>query len=158
MYNPPNLIYISSSALHQIDQAIPIDNIEYGGALLGPEEETFIDSFILDKHARTDYNTYTPSPELYAGIRDAEFKGIIHSHPQGSSRLSNTDESGMEECLRQNRHMSYLIAIIITKYDSWSQLQDHELLLSEEKKISCYIFYFYGNGVRSKTISVQESI
>jgi molybdopterin/thiamine biosynthesis adenylyltransferase/proteasome lid subunit RPN8/RPN11 len=156
------MLYILSSILQEIEQAIAIHPAERGGALLGPVSKPIITHFIFDNMAQTTGSTYHPSQELTQRVQEVElrqgleFKGVIHSHPGGFDRLSGFDEDAVLEGLNLNPHLPCFFAPIISNKGLLQGLGDHELPLDNGKKISCYAAYRQNRGIRVETIAVQQ--
>jgi molybdopterin/thiamine biosynthesis adenylyltransferase/proteasome lid subunit RPN8/RPN11 len=156
------MLHILKSVVQEIEEAIALHPPERGGALLGPVGQPMITAFIYDNIAQTTGSTYHPSPQLTQRVQELElrqgleFKGVIHSHPGGFDRPSGFDEDAILEGLNLNPHIPCFFAPIISSKGIFQGTGDHELLLDYGKKITFYVAYRQGRGLRIQPIPVQQ--
>lgn len=108
----------------KIHDSIAAHPAERGGALYGPRHYPFVTHFEFDEEGKTSYVSYVPSSRLIENVARIEretglqFKGIIHSHPQGVTRPSDGDEQTVVSFFRLNPHLSQMALPIVQPLSS----------------------------------------
>ena len=94
---------------------------ERGGALYGPRAFPLVTHFEFDPEGLTSSTSYVPSSRLIANVPRVEretglqFKGIIHSHPDGFPRPSGGDEQTVGSFFRMNPHFAAMALPIVQR-------------------------------------------
>jgi molybdopterin/thiamine biosynthesis adenylyltransferase/proteasome lid subunit RPN8/RPN11 len=155
-------VTFSRAVLVEIASKIAAHDPERGGALLGIVDKPEVSYLILDQYAATTSASYHPSQWLLHKVQEIEartnlqFKGVIHSHPDGLDRLSSPDYEGIREGLEINPHLPYFIAPVITHNRYGRSLQDHEIELPNGK-MSVYIAFRRGRDIDLRAITTNVS-
>lgn len=154
---PISQVSFTPQVLAEISSHIAAHAPERGGALLGAIDQPEVSYLILDRYAATTYASYHPSQWLLNQVQELEansnlqFKGVIHSHPDGLDRLSSPDHEGIREGLDINPHLLYFIAPVVTHNRYGRSLQAHEIQLPNGK-MSVYIAFRAGDDIDLRSI------
>lgn len=120
---------------------------EQGGALLGSPDGDLVTAFIHDADAATSGVIYHNTDWLIHEIERVEqntaarFKGIVHSHPQGTPVPSGQDRGEYALSLRMNPELPRYLAPIVT-HDVSSAPRGHELIFRRAR------MSFFGMSLR----------
>lgn len=110
---------ITDQVFGQIRTQIAAYAPERGGALYGPRGFPFVTHFEFDPDGLTSAVSYVPSSRLIANVQRVEqetglqFKGIVHSHPDGFIRPSLGDEQTVGSFFRLNPHFAAMALPIV---------------------------------------------
>lgn len=110
---------ITDQAFGRIGTEIAAHEPERGGALYGPRGLPFVTHFEPDPEGLTSAVSYVPSSRLIANVPRVEgetglqFKGIVHSHPDGFIRPSLGDEQTVASFFRLNPHFAAMALPIV---------------------------------------------
>ncbi|MFM7626021.1 MAG: Mov34/MPN/PAD-1 family protein [Gammaproteobacteria bacterium] len=94
---------------------------ERGGALYGPRAFPLVTHFECDPDGLTSSTSYVPSSRLIANVPRVEretglqFKGIVHSHPEGFPRPSGGDEQTVGIFFGMNPHFAAMALPIVQR-------------------------------------------
>ena len=122
-------VTIIDSVVDEIRSQIARKPPESGGALYGPRGIALITHFEFDPEASTSAVSYIPSTRLIENVPGVEsrtglqFKGIVHSHPNGFVQPSGGDESTVATFFRMNPHLSSIELPIVQQ-----EMGDREIL------------------------------
>lgn len=112
---------ITDLVYEQIRMHIASHAPERGGALYGPRAFPLVTHFEFDPEGLTSSTSYVPSSRLIANVPRVEretglqFKGIIHSHPDGFPRPSGGDEQTVGTFFRMNPHFAAMALPIVQR-------------------------------------------
>lgn len=110
---------ITDLVYEQIRANIAAHAPERGGALYGPRAFPLVTHFEFDPEGLTSSVSYVPSTRLIANVPRVEretglqFKGIVHSHPDGFVRPSGGDEQTVGSFFRMNPHFAAMALPIV---------------------------------------------
>lgn len=110
---------ITDQAYGRIGAEIAAHAPERGGALYGPRGLPFVTHFEFDPDGLTSAVSYVPSSRLISNVPRVEsetglqFKGIVHSHPDGFIRPSLGDEQTVTSFFRMNPHFAAMALPIV---------------------------------------------
>lgn len=112
---------ITDLVYEQIRAQIAAHAPERGGALYGPRAFPLVTHFEFDADGLTSSVSYVPSSRLIANVPRVEretglqFKGIVHSHPDGFIRPSGGDEQTVGSFFRMNPHFAAMALPIVQR-------------------------------------------
>lgn len=112
---------ITDLVYEQIRAYIASHAPERGGALYGPRAFPLVSHFEFDPEGLTSSVSYVPSGRLIANVPRVEretglqFKGIVHSHPDGLTRPSAGDEQTVGSFFRMNPHFAAMALPIVQR-------------------------------------------
>lgn len=124
---------IVDAVYDQIHSELASFRPERGGALYGLRGYPCITHFEYDEDARTTQASYLPSSRLIGNVRRVEaetgleFKGIIHSHPDGFARPSIQDERAAATFFRLNPHHAQMAMPIVQSVKARQNAQEEFL-------------------------------
>lgn len=105
-----------------------------GGGLLGPVGQPVITAFLDDPGATADESSFLPSPALREALSEwesrdplLELKGVVHSHPGGSSYPSVTDTLAVADNMSLVPWLGRFVHPIVTQQSR--RREGHELVL-----------------------------
>jgi molybdopterin/thiamine biosynthesis adenylyltransferase/proteasome lid subunit RPN8/RPN11 len=115
-----NKVYISQAVIEKITKFIANQKPESGGILMGPPDKDAITFFEYDRWGSMSEVTYTPNAIELSEIANKVnhekgwiIKGIVHSHPQSMSSLSEGDRQTIGKYFQHNPELPYFIAPVV---------------------------------------------
>ena len=107
--------------IKQITGTVGAYEPETGGALFGPRYSRVLTDFYFDERAEVTNFVYVPSENLVSKVVPAfekkkglEFKGFVHSHPEGVFNPSFGDHGAVSNTLAGNPHLASMFFPILT--------------------------------------------
>jgi proteasome lid subunit RPN8/RPN11 len=146
------VLVFTDTVLNEICSDIAAHEPERGGALFGIRDTNVICHFAFDVDAKTTHATYLPSETLQEQVAAIEqrtslvFRRIVHSHPGGMATPSGQDLVAFGKSLADNLHLASFVAPIVTNAESKRPLEQHELVLPVDSRMSTYIASRSSNG------------